>query len=418
MKAAIIGFPRTIYKIRRDFDLENIEYWKLKKIAAEEFITEKVHNIRTGKTDIQGVFGVNDFSSLVAAIISSRSGLVGSSPVDLLKVQSKKYLRKYEQRFFPDLHIKSKPLRKDNLDKILDSISPPVFLKPEISKLSRFSYVAENEEKIKEYFNIWTKNKTEFNRKVEVILDILTPEEKEDFIFENDYLIEEYIDLPQQITIEGFIFDGEVVLYSTVGSDFIDDTLSFNKFKFPYQWKDNNFKNKVFIFVKEFVKKSPLNNSLFNIEIRLDPKKEKFHLIELNTRISIQFLFFYRHVLEFNPLETGRKIALGQKPVVKQDSLDNHKVGMCFILRKKEDRMVDEVPSEAQIQRLVEAHEDKDTKLRINIFVSKGRLLSSIKQDPDTYRYGEVKIVSIDQRKIKEIFNSLKPELEDLFTFI
>jgi len=418
MKAAIIGFPRTIYKIKRDFKLEDVEFWKLRKIEIEEFIEEKVQNIRAEKTSVRGVFGVNDYPALVAAIISSRSGLVGPSPADLLKVQSKKYLREYEQKFFPDLHIDSRPLREDNLGEIVDSISLPVFLKPEISKLSRFSYVAENKEEIKKYFNIWTKNKAEFNHRIEVILDILTPEEKEDFMFENNFLIEEYIDFPQQITVEGFIFENEVVLYSTVGSNFVADTLSFNKFKFPYQWKNNDFKNKVFTFVEEFVKKSPLNNSLFNIELKLDPQKKKFHLVELNTRIAIQFLFFYRHALGFNPLEAGKKISLGQKPVVKQNNCDHDKVGIDFILRKKEDKMVDKAPTELQLQRLIEKYEDKDTKLRINIFVSKGRFLSSIKQDTNTYRYGEVKIISRNEKKIREIFNSLKPELEDLFTFV
>jgi hypothetical protein len=80
--------------------------------------------------------------------------------------------------------------------------------------------------------------------------------------------------------------------------------------------------------------------------------------------------------------------------------------------------MVDKAPTELQLQRLIEKYEDKDTKLRINIFVSKGRFLSSIKQDTNTYRYGEVKIISRNEKKIREIFNSLKPELEDLFTFV
>jgi biotin carboxylase len=199
-----------------------------------------------------------------------------------------------------------------------------------------------------------------------------------------------------QTTVEGFIYQGEIVILGIIDSIMFPGTISFNRFEYPSSLEPE-VQERMNAIVKKVMSNSGLDNSLFNVECMYTSETDEIHIIEINPRFSSQFADLFERVDGFNTYETLIEIALGRKPKTRHRQ-GKFKIAASCVLRIFEDHLVERVPSAGMLKRLYELFPDA----RIEIYAQVGKKLSSEKQDGKSFRYGLVHLGAYDH---EDLFN-------------
>ncbi len=369
-----------------------------------------LNNIHRDKLAIDGVIGTTDDASLMTAIIGQKAKLQGPSIAAVLNCQQKYWSRQ----------IQNKVVREQTpVFALATSSNPPfplpIFIKPVKSRLSYFSYLAANEQEYKRLVKLWHTREV-VNRKANStfikLFNTLPAKLRKNEPFQNDLIAEEYIDAPDQITVDGYVYKGAVSFFGMTQSDFIPGTLSFNGFHYPYYQNNPQFKRRIERIVRTLIEGLKLDNTLFNVELKCNSSTGEVWIIEINSRMSQQFMYLIESVTGYHPFHAALDIAVGKRPMMRAAStIKRNNCCSCFILRRTQDAIVGRVPSPDEIKRI----ERKFRGVRTNVFVNVGERLSHHLGDSFTHRYGEVKIPGNSEQETRSIYKKIYKQTELLF---
>ena len=421
------------------------------KEGVKNYVDRVVEDVTSGKLRIDGIVGLNDYSSLIAAIIARRIGLISPSIESLLNCQNKylsreiqnKYLPNntpgylilsdkslntffnFERGFAPPASLINHPRADSKLKKYATDFKKfPIFIKPVKGSLSFFSYKVESKEDLNKKIGQAEKVLPKKNKFYKKILAVAKVESS----YVDNLLCEELIK-GEQITIDGYVFNGKVVFFGITKSNFLPGTLSFSRFDYPYSF-GSSLDSKIYFLAKKLVKAVGLNNSLFNAELMVDVKSKgvtQIKIVEINSRPSAQFMYMIYQVTGFHPLKVALDISIGKSskfearlqssaqltPARQVKSLPAEagpkllSLCSCFILRRKGDALVTRSPTKEEVRAL----EKKYAPVEINILASQGHKLSHYRQDTETFRYAEIKVPGKNIHEIEKKFEEIKKEL-------
>ena len=417
------------------------------KEGVKNYVDRAVDAVTSGKLRIDGIVGLNDYSSLIAAIIARRIGLISPSIESLLNCQNKylsreiqnKYLPNntpgylilsdkslntffnFERGFAPPASLINHPRADSKLKKYATDFKKfPIFIQPVKGSLSFFSYKVESKEDLNKKIGQAEKVLPKKNKFYKKILAVAKVESS----YVDNLLCEELIK-GEQITIDGYVFSGKVVFFGITKSNFLPGTLSFSRFDYPHSF-GSSLDSKIYFLAKKLVKAVGLNNSLFNAELMVDVKSKgvtQIKIVEINSRPSAQFMYMIYQVTGFHPLKAALDISIGENPKFERRNPQSSAQLMpaqggqagpklfnlcrCFILRRREDALVARSPTKDEINAL----EKKYAPVEINILASKGHKLSHYRQDTDTFRYAEIKVPGKNIHEIEKKFEEIKKEL-------
>jgi hypothetical protein len=139
-----------------------------------------------------------------------------------------------------------------------------------------------------------------------------------------------------------------------------------------------------------------LDNTLFNIELFWDAKRDSPTIIEINSRMSAQFADLFQKVDDVSTQEVLVDLALGRKPRWRRRE-GRYKVAASFVLRTDSDRLVTRVPSQAEIAYARTLLPDLEFRPR----AAAGHWLSEWPQDSYTFRYGLIHLGGRDQADLR-----------------
>ena len=361
---------------------------------------------------VRGIFGVKDYTSVIAAVVAGRVGLPGPRVESIIRCQDKFVSREIQRVAVPKATPKSWVA-----DRVLrappDAMSFPLFVKPRKSRLSYYSFSVKSLTALRRAVRGWEQLRQKDNEDYVHLLQCLTPAEIGAYSFENTLLAEECIAAPDQITVDGYCFRGQITLWGITRSNFLPGTISFDSFEFPDRHYSASFVKRIYAVVEKTVAAIGLDNTLFNVELKCDPRTGAIWIIEVNSRGSSQFMCLVWKVSGIHPFRIAMDIACGKKPAPIKFGAGKYKAATCFILRRKKDALLRRRPTPEQLEALARDVPD----IMVNFFVQEGQRLSDVIQDSDTFRYAEVKIPGQSLEKIREVYAKLKPKLEKLFVF-
>lgn len=351
-----------------------------------------VQQVQAGELAIQGVVGVCDLSSLLAAGLATRLGLPTSPLETLLRGQDKWASRQALQPHFAT-HL-PQCWRSDNLQG-LHAAHFPVFVKPVRGSLSWETAQMAETQTLERHLAAAPPRLAQGNARVLQLQQAgWLPSPPSDW---GQHLVIETL-LPQgrQVTIDGWVQGEHIGFFGMTESFFLANGISFDRFEYPAQLPPG-LDTELLALARGVVRAQGLTHSLFNLELIITPQQA--YIVELNTRLSMQFSHLIACVEGVNPLETLCEIATG-KPVsfAQRRHVTAYRSCISFVLRQDEDHFVEAIPDLLQLEALMETY----PQVQITSLVREGTQLSNYRQDGYTFRYAIVDIPGQNRPMILE----------------
>lgn len=355
------------------------------------------------------VVGITDFAAVLAGALSNKAGKISPSMQSLFNYHNKLASRYLQKKALPNhvpdfFHIPLDAVSNDVLP-----ISLPFIIKPVTSQMSEGASVVYRSDDLNHAIQMAQSSPMTFYKDYAQL--IKTSEMHESIDSTNKDLLCESFMTGTQVTVDGFVYNHEVTQVAITMSDILPGTLSFSQFTCPHQF-NATIQRKIKTITKSLIKILGLNQTAFNIEYIVDEIKQQVYIVEINPRISPQFIPLIEAATGINTLKASCEIALGYHPQI-EPFISTSKVGRIFILRRKHNAKVIQVASQADIEKLEVTYPG----LKINLLVPAGKTLSDIAQDQYTFRYGEIYVSGQNLDDLAHTHFKVQQVLERSFIF-
>lgn len=331
---------------------------------------------------------------IYTSVLAQERNLSAPSLDAILTCQHKYYSRKAQQKYVPEATPHFAIVSKEHLDDV-KKLSFPLFVKPVKSYLSAFARPVYNMQELQQYLE-----------SVHIPKEFLIPfdwavKNYSDFEYDGSYFIAEQMLKGRQVTLEGYVFDGEVGLIGIVDSVMIPGTISFERFVYPSSLPQE-VQEKMFDISARFVKGIGLDMSLFNIEFMYDADTGDISIIEINPRMAAQFCDLFAMVNGVSNYDVLYDIVRGKKPnAYTGGSFD---VAASLVCRQKEDQRVLHAPTESEIQKA----QHRFPELKFYPWIGIGDKLSDVLQDGTSYVYCWIHLGAQDHDELEKKYAESK----------
>jgi hypothetical protein len=365
------------------------------------FVAEVVERYR-GRID--GVTSSSDYPGcLVAAAVAQELGLPGPAPEALLRCSHKYYSRVAQREAVPEATPDFALVDPRRLDRPAPGLTFPCFVKP---VKSWFSILAQPVGSFEELQAFAARPDVEAHLTAFVAPFNQFAARYSALPLDGGYLLAEDVLRGDQVTAEGFVSGGEVVVTGIVDSVMFPGTISFRRFDYPSRL-DPAVQARMSGIVRRVIRHIGLDDSLFNVELFHDPATERIAIIEINPRMVGQFADLMEMVDGTNTYEVLLAVAAGERPVVRRGA-GRFGVAASFPLRAFEDRRVRRVPDAADLAAVRRRHPVSVVK----VYSRPGHWLSEEGQsDGLTHRYGVVNMGGRDRESMLAEFAEVEGEL-------
>jgi hypothetical protein len=272
-----------------------------------------------------GVVGTKDRSALLAALAAARAGLPGPTPEALLRIQHKPTARRVAQQVAP----RATP-RFAVVNGTLPTFPPPYFVKPVVGRLSQDARRIDVREELlalpalDDYRRGWGRIAGLAGFPQEELLGYVAEELKGGL----------------EVTLEGYVHGGRVVVIGVTDSIKYPATESFERFEYPSRLADSR-QAELHEIVGGLLPALGFDGGFFNAEFFV-PAGAPATLIEVNGRIASQFAPLVQAVHGRSTYEALLTLACGEDPA--WDGGAARGVAVSYVLRRFEDALVLDVP--------------------------------------------------------------------------
>lgn len=337
----------------------------------------------------------------VASIIAERLRLTGVKVERVLRCEHKYYSRLSQQTHVPAATPPFQIVPPEGLDAAGEEFSLPfpLFLKP---VKSCFSINAQRVASLAELRRISQTNRMPegFLRPFNDLLRAYT-----NYEFDASCLLAESLLEGVQVSLEGYVFKGQVHTLGIIDAVMFPGTISFERFVYPSRLPAE-VQARMRGIAETFIGGIGYDNALFNMELMYNPATGEIHIIEINPKIASQFPDLFEKVDGTSSYTPLLQIALGDAPTFKHGQGEFELAASC-VLRGFEDLRVLSVPTAEQVSELTRKFPDA----RIEISVAAGQFLSDIMQDGKSFRYGLINIGANSDEELNAKFESCKNAL-------
>ena len=266
---------------------------------------------------IDAIVGYMDFPvSTILPILCSEFGIRSVSLEALLKCEHKFWSRSVQREVIPDNvpdFTYFDPFDDGALARIGGSgMSFPFFVKPIKSSGSRLAFRIDTPEDFDYAVSRFREEIGSIAEPFDVVLDAAELPEEIRAVNGSCCMAEQVIG-GRQCTLEGYVFNGEVVPYGIVDSIRYPQVLSFFYYLYPSQLPERIQKRMRDITVR-VMEHIGYDNSAFNIEFFWDEVQDKIWLLEINTRVAQSHCDLFDKVDGVSHQQVTVDLGLGRKP--------------------------------------------------------------------------------------------------------
>lgn len=310
------------------------------------------------------------------AVLTERLDLPGPKPSPILLCEHKYYCRVKQSKIVPSATPEYHLIDPKNL-KPIDKISMfPGFLKPVKSCMSKNAY------RIKDRDELRQRAKESLLPELFILPFNDLVRLHTDWELNANYLLYEELLDGHQVSLEGFVYRGEVTVMGIIDAIMFPGTFSFKRFQYP-----SSLPQEILLRMEQiaatFIKGIGYDNAMFNMEMIYNPKKDTVHIIEINPKIASQFPDLFEKVDGSNSYEVMMRIALGMEPGFVRGH-GQFRIAASCVLRTFDDQIVRQVPDQDNVKSV----EDRFPGAMVQVIATKGKKLSDQLQDAHSYRYG------------------------------
>lgn len=339
-----------------------------------------------------GIISCDDYpGSSLAGILAHELKLPGPAPQANLLCQHKYYSRIAQRQCAPEAVPEFKLIHPETASK--PPLAFPFFIKPVKSFFSVGAHRVDGPKQWKTALGKATLPK-KFFEPFNYLLKKYSSYE-----LDANFLIAESLLQGEQVTVEGYAYQNEIVIMGVVDSIMFPGTFSFQRFEYPASLPEP-VQERMAQLTSQIINAIGLKNSFFSVEMVYNPAAQTIHIIEINPRMSSQFADLFEKVDGANSYAVALDLALGRRPVFSQRR-GRYPMAASCVLRRFTDKKVKQLPTAREIEALCQRRPD----IRVEVLATAGERLSQQMQDSASYRYGLINIGGRNREDILNIFN-------------
>ncbi|WNO52910.1 ATP-grasp domain-containing protein [Stakelama saccharophila] len=345
-----------------------------------------------------GILNYWDFpGACLGPMLAKRNGLPGPSLESVATLEHKYWARREMEKVIPEASTRYcavDPFADDPRSQV--DLKYPYWIKPFVSHSSYLGFKISGEEDfntaiqaIREGIGLFGDPFNEFLDKVDMPEDLKN-------IGGRHCIAEESIAADAQVTLEGYAFDGDVVVYGAVDSVREGGAgSSFSRYEYPSALPSELIE-RMSETTKRYLRHVGLDNSAFNVEFFWDRESDRISLLEVNTRLSKSHAPLFRDVDGRSHQKIGLDLALGRRPQFQKGAGD-WPYAAKFMVRLFQDGKIKRVPSATEIHHM----QTRYPEAMVQVLVEEGQRLSHLAFQ-DSYSF-EVADIFIGGRSNEEL---------------
>ena len=343
-------------------------------------------------------------SSYLAATLAERHGLATPGVQAVTTVEHKYWSRCVQQEVVPEVtpaFALVDPRQPDAADHV--DLAFPFWLKPVKSASGHLAIRIEDREQLEQAIRRLRQGTSQLGPAFQRIVDRLTLPTSIANAPASAAIAEELL-VGDQVTLEGYALDGEVVVYGCFDIHREANGCTFASYTYPSQLS-SMVRARMEQAARTLMSKLRWDHGAFNIEFFHDPATGSIRLLEVNPRISQEHAHLMRWVDGVSNLELMVDLALGRQPSLHHPRhRDRFPVAAKFFLRAYEDGVVGGVPS----FEVVDAIERDHDPCRIVLLVGEGDRLAHLRcQEPYSYAVAYVYLAGSDHADLERRYESV-----------
>lgn len=346
--------------------------------------------------------------SCLAPLLSKRNGLPGPSLESVAALEHKFWARRELEKVAPEAStgfcafdpFTDRPRAAIDLEY-------PFWVKPFVSHSSYLGFKIESEEDLmaamepmRNGIGLFGNPFNEFLQHVEI------PDEVKG-IGGCHCIAEKSIAADAQVTLEGYVFEGETLVYGAVDSVREGGVgSSFSRYEYPSKLPEDVIGRMVDVTAK-LMKQIGYDNAPFNAEFFYDEETNRISLLEVNTRLSKSHAPLFQDVDGTSHQKIGLDLALGRRPRFP------HREGRWpsaakFMVRLFQDGKVKRVPTSTEIHHM----QTRYPEAMVQVLVEAGQRLSHLAFQ-DSYSF-ELADIFIGGRSNEELLTKYADIMDNL----
>jgi hypothetical protein len=362
----------------------------------ESFIAGVVERARAEPEGFDGIIQLEDYpSSILMPLIAERLGLAATPVASVFRCEHKLWSRTIQREAVAPAvpRFQAFPLADpDPLSRL--TLPFPLWVKPVKSYMSYLGFRVGSPAELEA---VVARARSELPPFIAAFNSMLVRDAAPDGLghVDGSWLIAEELMGGRQCCLEGYVHRGEVTVIGIVDSIRLANRVSFTRFEYPSELPAV-VQERMAEIARRAVPAIGLDNTLFNIELFWDAKREWPTIIEINSRLSAQFADLFQKVDGVSTHEVLVDLALGRRPRWRRGE-GRYRIAASFVLRTDRDRFVTRVPSAAEIRHAHTLLPDLEFRNR----AAAGHWLSEWPQDSYTFRYGLIHLGGRDKADLR-----------------
>lgn len=353
---------------------------------------------------IDAIIGYWDFpSSVIVPILRRRHGLPGPRLEAVAACEHKYWSRMEQALSIPDLVPGFRavdPFADDPLSLI--DLPFPFWIKPVKAHSSHLGFKIRSVAEFNACLPVIRANIGHFGEPFDAFLAMVDVPDSIASVGGNHCIAEEIISVGRQCTLEGYAYDGEIVIYGVVDSIRSGKHRScFARYQYPSQLP-RRVQDRMIEAARRFLTHVGYDGAPFNVEFYWNPHTDTIRILEINTRISKSHSPLFAMVDGASHQQVEIDLALGRRPDFPHRQ-GRHRVAAKFMLRIFEDGIVERVPHSEDISRFKQRFPDASVRL----MAEEGTRLAHLPyQDSYSYEIAEIFLGADSQRELLEKYRA------------
>ncbi|MDI5892449.1 acetyl-CoA carboxylase biotin carboxylase subunit family protein [Halomonas rhizosphaerae] len=374
-------------------------------------LAEATAQLEAFEGTIDAIVGYMDFPvSTMLPILCERFGTRSTSLTSLLKCEHKYWSRRVQREVIP-AHIPAfaafDPFDDEAMTRIGEAgLYFPFFVKPIKSSGSRLGFRIETPE---DFYHAIEQLRDSIGSIADPFNTVLEHARlpPEIAAVDGHYCMAEEIIGGWQCTVEGYVFQGEVVSYGIVDSLRYPQVLSFFHYRYPSGLPDDVQATMVEL-TDTIMTHIGYDNAAFNVEYFWDEVQGRIWLLEINTRISQSHCDLFEKVDGVSNQQVTIDLGLGLRPDMPHREGEFPMAAKFFHRVFFTDAVVTRVPTDAELAELLADFPG----CQIAVQVEEGQRLSSLpEQDAYSFALAHVYLGASSAEQLLADFDRLVAQL-------
>ncbi len=308
---------------------------------------------------VDAIIGYWDFpSSVIVPVLNHRHSLPGPRLEAVAAFEHKYWARLEQQKIIPEFvprFCAVDPFAHDPYRTI--DLPFPFWLKPIKAHSSYLGFRIHDRADFESCLPIIRKNIARFGDPFNAFLKMVDLPGDIAGIGGNHCIAEEIISGGEQCTLEGYVYQGDVVVYGVVDSVRTGRHQScFSRYQYPSKLPEH-VQGRMIDATRRLMNHIGYDGAPFNMEFYWDPATDQIRLLEVNTRISKSHSPIFKMVDGVTHHQVAVELALGRKPDFPHRQ-GKYAVAAKFMVRVFADGIVARVPRQADIERFHQTFPD------------------------------------------------------------